>query len=129
MTRPVAKQGDRVVGVDTHMVIPECGGMAKPESLPFDGTLDEDLSSTVLVEGHAIALAGSRAHQAPGHVVEPKSFERPPSNQATVVSGSSTVLANGRPVARGADPALTCNDPGDLPVGTVVAAGTVLAGG
>jgi uncharacterized Zn-binding protein involved in type VI secretion len=38
------------------------------------------------------------------------------------------VLINGKPAARMGDPAMTCNDPADLPAGTVVAAGTVLVG-
>jgi uncharacterized Zn-binding protein involved in type VI secretion len=37
-------------------------------------------------------------------------------------------LINGKPVARNGDTALTCNDPADLPAGTVVAVGTVLIG-
>ena len=45
-----------------------------------------------------------------------------------VVMGSATVFVNGKPVARSGDTALTCNDPVDLPVGTVVAVGTVNAG-
>jgi uncharacterized Zn-binding protein involved in type VI secretion len=42
--------------------------------------------------------------------------------------GSVTVLINGQGAARAGDTATTCNDPADLPVGTVVAAGTVLIG-
>ncbi len=38
-------------------------------------------------------------------------------------------LINGKQAARNGDTATTCNDPVDLPVGTVVAAGTVLIGG
>ena len=43
--------------------------------------------------------------------------------------GSATVLINGKMAARNGDTALTCNDPVDMPVGTVVAAGTVMIGG
>ena len=43
--------------------------------------------------------------------------------------GSTTVLINSKPAARNGDPALTCNDPADLPAGSVVAAGTVMIGG
>jgi uncharacterized Zn-binding protein involved in type VI secretion len=42
--------------------------------------------------------------------------------------GSTTVLINGKPAARNGDTALTCNDPADLPAGTVVAVGTVNIG-
>ena len=43
--------------------------------------------------------------------------------------GSATVTIGGQPAARAGDIATTCNDPADLPVGTVVAAGTVMVGG
>jgi len=39
------------------------------------------------------------------------------------------VLINGKGAARTGDTARTCNDPVDLPVGTVVAASTVDIGG
>lgn len=126
--KPVAKFQDHVVAVDTHLVIPEGGSKPEPIPLPFDGQLVEGLSPDVLAENRAVALVGSVARQAPGHVVAPKSFAKPPSNQATVVVGSPTVLANSCPLARASDAALTCNDPADLPIGTVVAGGTVLSG-
>lgn len=128
MSKPVAKQGDRVVGVDTHLVIPEGGGPPVATALPFEGTLDADLSPNVLAEHRPVALVGSIAHQLPGHVVAPKSFVKPPSNQARVVVGASTVLANHRALARSGDTAETCNDPIDLPAGTIVASGTVHSG-
>jgi uncharacterized Zn-binding protein involved in type VI secretion len=43
--------------------------------------------------------------------------------------GSATVLINGKPAARNADPAMTCNDPADMPAGQVIAVGTVMIGG
>jgi uncharacterized Zn-binding protein involved in type VI secretion len=42
--------------------------------------------------------------------------------------GSATVMINGKPAARAGDTAMTCNDPSPLPVGTVVATGTVMIG-
>jgi uncharacterized Zn-binding protein involved in type VI secretion len=45
-----------------------------------------------------------------------------------VQSGSTTVRISGRFAARAGDPALTCNDPVDAPVGTVVAVGPVRIG-
>lgn len=128
MSQPVAKRGDRVVGVDTHLVIPESGGAPAPMLVPFDGVLETDVSPDVLAEHRPVALVGSHASNLPPHAVAPKAFAKEPSNRATVVVGSSTVLANHRPVARSGDKAETCNDPVDLPVGTIVAGGTVLAG-
>ncbi|MBL9024536.1 MAG: hypothetical protein JNL21_20240 [Myxococcales bacterium] len=128
MSRPIATQGDRVVATDTHLVVPEAGGPPVPMALPFDGELDADLSPDVLAEHRPVALEGSLAHQSPGHIVTPKSFARPPANRARVVVGAPTVLANHRPVARSGDLAETCNDPVDLPIGAVVATGTVVSG-
>jgi uncharacterized Zn-binding protein involved in type VI secretion len=45
-----------------------------------------------------------------------------------VLRGSATVTINGKPAARAGDPVMTCNDPADMPTGTVVAAGTVVIG-
>jgi uncharacterized Zn-binding protein involved in type VI secretion len=42
--------------------------------------------------------------------------------------GSATVFINGKAAARTGDQAKTCNDPADLPVGTVIAAGSVFIG-
>jgi uncharacterized Zn-binding protein involved in type VI secretion len=39
------------------------------------------------------------------------------------------VKINGKAAARMGDMAETCNDPSDLPVGTVIASGTVMIGG
>jgi len=126
--KPVAKAGDRVVAVDTHLVIPETGGPPVVVTLPFDAGLDAELSPNVVSEHRAVALVGSVGHQIPGHVVAPKSFVKAPSNQSRIVVGSATVLANHRPIARNGDAAETCNDPVDAAVGTVVASGTVLSG-
>jgi uncharacterized Zn-binding protein involved in type VI secretion len=43
--------------------------------------------------------------------------------------GSLSVNINSKAAARAGDIAKTCNDPTDLPVGTVVAQGTVFIGG
>jgi uncharacterized Zn-binding protein involved in type VI secretion len=56
-------------------------------------------------------------------------FQIPPMNRATIIRGSATVLIDGKPAARSGDTANTCNDPVELPMGTVVAAGTVFIGG
>ena len=52
MTKPVALEGDKVVGVDTHIVmIPSPGGpVPTPIPHPFSGTLNESLSTTVKIE-------------------------------------------------------------------------------
>lgn len=131
MSKPAAKQGDAVVGTDTHVVlIPSPGGpVPTPTPMPFNGVLDAGLSADVLVEGLAAATEGSKASNTPAHVPAGGPFQKAPSNQGTVQTGSSCVLINDKPAARAGDPAMTCNDPGDLPNGSVVASSTVMIGG
>lgn len=131
MGAPAAKQGDRIVATDTHIVmIPTPGGpVPTPLPHPFVGQLDGDLSSDVSIEGKAAAVVGSTATNMPSHVPQGGPFQKPPGNKGKIMLGSTTVLINGKMAARMGDTAQTCNDPADLPVGQVVAAGTVLIGG
>ena len=80
--------------------------------------------------GRPAATVGSTAANTPPHLATPPgaTFQRPPANQGTIQAGSPTVRINGKAAARHGDPALTCNDPADLPVGSVLAAGTVFIG-
>jgi uncharacterized Zn-binding protein involved in type VI secretion len=131
MGQPVAKRGDKVVGLDTHVVLlsSPAGPVPTPIPSPFSGPLAEELSRTVFVDNAPAATVGSRARNTPSHIPAGGPFQRPPSNTATVKSGSATVFADGRGVARAGDPAECCNDPADAPTGHAVAAGTVRAGG
>ena len=128
MGQPGAKQGDRVTAVDTHIVmIPSPGGpVPTPLPHPFSGIIGGGLSPDVKIMGRAAAIVGSTADNLPPHIPQGGPFQRPPSNKAQLIMGSPTVLINGKPAVRNGDTALTCNDPADLPVGTVVAVGTVL---
>jgi uncharacterized Zn-binding protein involved in type VI secretion len=128
--QPAAKQGDKVMATDTHIVmIPTPGGpVPTPLPHPFVGQLDGSLSSDVNIEGKAAAVQGSTATNTPSHIPQGGPFQKPPANKGTVQLGSSTVLINGKPAARNGDKALTCNDPADAPVGTVIAVGTVMIG-
>lgn len=129
MGQPAAKLGDTVVAVDTHIVVvPGVGPTPLPH--PFSGTLTDSLSQDVLIMGQPAAVVGSIAKNMPPHIPTPPgtSFSSPPSNQGTVSLGSTTVMINGKGVARAGDTVRTCNDPADLPVGTIVATGTVLIG-
>ena len=131
MGQPAAKQGDRVIATDTHIVlIPSPGGpIPTPLPHPFSGTIDGGLSPDVNIEGKPAAVLGSTATNTPAHVPLGGPFQKPPANRGTILLGSSSVFINGKPAARAGDAALTCNDPADLPVGTVVAAGAVRIGG
>lgn len=130
MGQPAAKQGDHVVATDIHIVmIPSPGGpVPTPLPHPFTGVLDGSLSGNVNVMGRPAATVGSTADNTPPHIPQGGPFQKPPSNRGQIVVGSPTVFINGKPAARNGDRALTCNDPVDLPVGTVVAVGTVMVG-
>jgi uncharacterized Zn-binding protein involved in type VI secretion len=135
MGLPAAKKGDRVVGTDTHIVmVPTPPGPPNPTPTPlphpFAGVLDDRLSANVKIMGEPAATVGSTASNQPAHVPTPpgNAFQKGPANKATIQIGSSTVNINGKAAARNGDTALTCNDPEDLPVGKVIATGTVLIG-
>ena len=127
---PGAKKGDRVVGVDTHIVmIPSpAGPVPTPMPMPFMGQLDDALCNAVCIDDQAAAVEGSKASNSPQHIPAGGPFQAPPSNKATVQQGSSTVFFENKAAARMGDPAMTCNDPSDAPNGTVIAAGTVFVG-
>lgn len=129
MGQPAAKQGDKVVAVDTHMIQPPGTSPPVPVPHPFNGIIDGALSSNVKIQGMPAATVNSTATNTPPHVPIGGSFVIPPKNRATIIKGSATVMINGQPAARAGDTALTCNDPVDAPVGTVVAVGTVNIGG
>ncbi len=130
MGSPAAKKGDPVVGVDTHVVlVPSPGGpVPTPMPLPFNGPLSGNLSTTILIDDAPAALDGSTADNSPAHVPAGGPFQTPPANRGTVEATCTTVLVDNRPLARGNDPALTCNDPSDAPNGVVVASSTILVG-
>jgi uncharacterized Zn-binding protein involved in type VI secretion len=127
MGQPAAKRGDKIVGIDTHvlMVASPGGSVPTPVPMPFNGWLDGMLSPDVLIDGKAAAVKGSTATNVPAHLPAAGPFQKSPSNRGTIDAGSATVLIDERPAARCGDAALTCNDPCDAPNGTVVAAGTV----
>lgn len=130
MGMPAAKEGDQVVGIDTHIVILPAPAPPAPLPHPFAGKLNGGLSSDVKIMGKAAATVGSTADNSPAHIPTPPgtAFQKPPSNKGTIKVGSTKVKINGKDAARNGDPAETCNDPADAPVGTVIAAGTVMIG-
>lgn len=130
MGQPAAKQGDQITATDTHIVmIPSPGGpVPTPLPHPFVGLIDGGLSSDVKIMGLPAATVDSMASNQPPHIPQGGPFQSPPSNKATIKMGSTTVKINGKMAARNGDTAMTCNDPADLPSGTVIAAGTVMMG-
>lgn len=131
MGQPAAKQGDKIVATDTHIImIPAPPGPPVPTPLPhpFMGILSQGLSTNVNIQGMPAATVNSIAMNAPPHIPQGGPFQKPPTNQGKIIMGSATVLINKKPAARAGDTAMTCNDPVDAPVGKVVAVSTVLIG-
>lgn len=132
MAQPIAKQGDKIVGMDIHIImVPAAAGAPVPTPVPhpFNGIIDSGCSSDVFVGGMGVATVGSGATNTPPHIPIGGPFQKPPSNKAQIIVGSTTVFVNGKQVARAGDTANTCADPVDAPNGKVVAVGTVLVGG
>jgi uncharacterized Zn-binding protein involved in type VI secretion len=127
---PAAKLGDKVVGTDTHVVmVPSPGGpVPTPTPMPFAGTIVKGCSTDVLIEGKPAAVVGSGAVNAPPHLPTGGPFQKPPTNDGTVLAGSALVLINGKPAARHGDKVSTCNDPVPAPTSTIIATGQVLVG-
>ena len=132
MRQAAAKQGDRIQATDTHIVlVPGPSGLVPtPLPHPFTGIINGNLSANVNIMNKPAATVGSTAANRPAHPVSApgQSFQQPPTNQGTITQGSRTVMINGRAAARTGDVAQTCNDPAPLPVGKVVAVGTVFIG-
>ncbi len=130
MGQPAAKEGDQVVATDIHIVMIPAAPSPIPTPLPhpFTGMIDGELSSDVNIMGKPAATVDSTATNTPSHIPQGGPFQSPPSNKATIKLGSATVNINGKMAARNGDMAETCNDPADLPAGTVIAVGTVNIG-
>lgn len=130
MGQPGAKQGDKITATDTHIeMVPAPGGpVPTPTQLKFNGIIQGNLSSDVRIMGKPAATRDSTADNTPPHIPQKGPFQTQPSDRGKIITGSATVMINGKPAARDGDQALTCNDPTDLPVGTVVATGTVIIG-
>lgn len=130
MGLPAAKQGDQISAVDIHIImIPTPGGpVPTPLPHPFMDIIDNNLSPDVKIMGMPAATVDSIASNIPPHIPQGGPFQKPPTSKATIKMGSATVKINGKMAARNGDMAMTCNDPVDMPVGTVIATGTVFIG-
>lgn len=132
MGQPAAKQGDQVTATDIHiLLIPAAAGapVPTPTPMPFMGIIQGGVSANVMIMKRPAATVGSTAINTPPHIPAGGPFAVPPTNQGTIIMGSATVMINKKPAARNGDKAMTCNDPAPLPMGTVVAVGTVFIGG
>jgi len=132
MGLPAATANSTVIATDIHIVLVPTPGGPVPTPLPhvFNGVIDGGLVTTVKIGGQAAAVVGSTASNQPPHLPTPPgtSFQKPPANKGTVFMGSFTVRIGGQQAARQGDTVMTCNDPADMPVGQIIAAGTVMIG-
>jgi len=132
MGQPAAKQGDKIVATDIHiLLIPAPPGSPVPTPFPhpFVGIIDNGLSPDVKIMGMPAATLGSTATNTPAHMPNGSGpFQLPPTNQGNILIGSPTVMINGKPAARNGDSAQTCQDPTPNLAAKVVAVGTVLIG-
>jgi uncharacterized Zn-binding protein involved in type VI secretion len=130
MGQPAAKQGDQIVAMDQHIVLPPAPAPPVLLPHPFTGVINGNLSRDVNIMGLPAATVDSTADNSPPHLPTPPgtAFQKPPANKATINQGSPTVTINGKKAARHGDVALTCNDPADLPSGKVIAVSTVFIG-
>jgi uncharacterized Zn-binding protein involved in type VI secretion len=133
MGQPAAKRGDQVTAQDTHIVmVPGSPPAPTPLPHPFAGVINGGLSTNVNIMKQPAATVGSTAVNQMPHFPTPAgvSFQKPPSNQGTIQTGSASVFINRKAAARHGDVALTCNDPVDVPIGRVVVLGapTVMIG-
>jgi uncharacterized Zn-binding protein involved in type VI secretion len=130
MGKPAAKKGDKVVGVDIHIVMVPApsGQIPTPMPMAFSGKINGKLSKDVLIQRKPAAVKGSTADNSPKHIATGGTFQKSPTNQGKISSGSSKVLINGKQAAHTGDPVETCNDPSDSDKGKVIGSGTVLVG-
>jgi uncharacterized Zn-binding protein involved in type VI secretion len=132
MGMPAAKMGDKIVALDTHIIlVPAPPGPPVPTPIPhpFNGMIDSGCSTNVMIEGKPAATVGSIASNVPPHIPSGGGpFQVPPTNKGNIIMGSPTVMINGKPAARNGDTAMTCNDPAPLPIGKIIAIGKVMIG-
>jgi uncharacterized Zn-binding protein involved in type VI secretion len=128
MGQPAAKKGDQIVATDFHILLipPLATPVLTP--MPFNGIIDNGVSSDVNIMGMPAAVVGSTATNTPPHIPTGGPFQTPPANKGEIILGSGTVKIGGKAAARVGDTAKTCNDPADLPVGQVVGSSTVMIG-
>jgi uncharacterized Zn-binding protein involved in type VI secretion len=127
MGAPAARQGDRVVAIDMHLIQPPPPSTPVMVPHPFTGIIDGTVSADVTIGGAAAATVNSTATNSPPHIPIGGTFVILPTNKGTIIVGSTSVTINGKGAARAGDKARTCDDTGAVG-GTVVATGKVFIG-
>ena len=127
--KQIAKQNDKVIGFDTHiMVIPAGMSTANvPLPHPFIGQIKDKVSSDVKIGDKGVATKGSIAkHDDSMHMQLPGTikFQKNPKKEGEVTGGTvSKVKVNGKEVAVLGSQVTTCNDMGMQNNSTIVSIG------
>jgi uncharacterized Zn-binding protein involved in type VI secretion len=127
--KQIAKQNDKVIGFDTHiMVIPAGTSTANvPLPHPFIGQIKDKVSSDVKIGDKGVATKGSIAkHDDSMHMQLPGTikFQNNPKKEGEVTGGTvSKVKVNGKEVAVLGSQVTTCNDMGMQNNSTIVSIG------
>ena len=118
MGAPAAVMNDRVMGsCAIHQIPNPTSGAPQPgPPMPFSAPLLQGLEQTVMIAGKPAAVVGSSGYNTPPHVglhaTDP--FMVPTMQVGRVVSGSTTVLAGGKPLATAQSNATCCATPGQI---------------
>jgi uncharacterized Zn-binding protein involved in type VI secretion len=115
---PAIVAGDRVTGsCPNHLIIGPLGVPIPAPPMPFVAPLTMGLSTTVLIGGKPAALMGSSGYNTPPHVGLHASdpFLLPMKELGQVVTGSPTVMIDGKAAATAQSTATCCVVPGQIP--------------
>jgi uncharacterized Zn-binding protein involved in type VI secretion len=114
--------GDQVKATCAIHMFPSAVGAPQPAGpLPFSAPLTTGLAQKVTIGGKPAAVMGSGGVNTPPHMgLHPSDpFMAPPTQQALIISGSPTVLIEGKPAATTDSMASACGIPGATCVPTV----------
>ena len=114
MGTPAAVQGDRITGICPGHLIPSAVGPVPAGPLPFSAPVTIGVVPTVLIAGKPAVTAACTGVNTPSHPPLADAFVAPTSQIGTVVIGSPTVLAGGKPLARSGSASTCCASPGVL---------------
>lgn len=125
MPAPAAVMGDKITGMCAiHQIPTPSGAPTLGPPMPFSAPLLQGLEATVTIGGKPVAVMGASGYNTPPHVGLHASdpYLAPPMQVGRVVSGSTSVLAGGKPIATAQSTCTCCVTPGTL----VATATTVL---
>jgi uncharacterized Zn-binding protein involved in type VI secretion len=112
MGQPAVVLNDRINGSCLLHQIPSPTGapMPSPAPLPFSAPLTLGLATRVTIGGRPMAVVGSSGYNTPPHVGLHASdpFLVPNLQEGRVLSGSATVLVEGKPAAYSSCPVAQC---------------------